>query len=221
MNKVYLDENIFYIDNFINAEDIDFILKIFYANDPQFVNKEVYGIHQICDFYHPECEKIWNQTSKKIKELFNNDKERATNLSSNVRLIDYYLDDSNDNKNEEWAMLPHSDTFDIKSESGDVLGQVLVNKGFILFFTDNFDGGEIVYVNKNISFKPKSGTLLCHPGSDEYTHGVNKFSGGDRIIVSGFVHQVPCSCHECRMSLEDEYVNRQSIPDNYKIQKPN
>lgn len=210
MNKIYLDANIFYIDNFISAEDIDFILKIFYENDPKFVNKQVWGVHEICDFINnDESQKIWNQLAKKIKELFNNDKERVTNLSSNVRLINYYSDDITDNHaSKDWAMFPHSDTYAIKSESEEVLGQVLVNKGFVLFFTDNFNGGEIVYVNKNISFKPKVGTLLCHPGSDEYTHGVNKFFGGNRIIISGFVHQVPCSCQQCTMSLEDEYVNR-------------
>lgn len=206
MNKVYLDENIFYIDNFISPEDIDFMLKIFYENNPKFVIKEVHGIHEVCDFInHPESQKIWNQLGEKIKKLFNNDKERATNLSSDVRLINYYSDDTTSRGHKEWAMIPHSDTFDIKSESEKVLVQVLVNKGFVLFFTDNFDGGEIVYVNKNISFKPKAGTLLCHPGSAEYTHGVNKFFGSDRIIVAGFVHQVPCSCRECKMSLEDEY----------------
>lgn len=201
MNKVYLDENIFYIDNFISADDIDYILKIFYENDPEFISKEVYGIHEVCDFRnHPESKKIWSQFSLNLQKLFNSNKERATNLSFDVRLINYYSDDITDSNHKGWAMKPHADNYDVKSESGDVLEQILVNKGFVLFFTDNFDGGEIVYVNKDISFKPKAGTLLCHPGSDEYTHGVNKFSGNDRIIVSGFVHQVPCPCRECMLS---------------------
>ena len=64
-----------------------------------------------------------------------------------------------------------------------------VSKGIVIFINDDFEGGEVVYVNKDISIKPKAGTLVCHPGTKEYSHAVNKFYNGDRIIASMFVHK--------------------------------
>jgi predicted 2-oxoglutarate/Fe(II)-dependent dioxygenase YbiX len=84
-------------------------------------------------------------------------------------------------------MYPHADNIDYKDDLGEHNASVL--KGIVIYVTDDYSGGEIVYVNKDITFKPKAGYLVCHPGSTEYTHGVNSFTGGDRIIITGFVHK--------------------------------
>lgn len=59
--------------------------------------------------------------------------------------------------------------------------------GCILYVNDNFDGGELYYENLGIVYDPVPGQLIIHPGTKEYTHGVNKATNGSRITASMFV----------------------------------
>jgi hypothetical protein len=62
----------------------------------------------------------------------------------------------------------------------------IVHYGFVLYHNDDFDGGDLVYVNKNISYKPVAGDLVIHPGTEEYTHAVNDVSNGARFTSTMF-----------------------------------
>jgi hypothetical protein len=72
----------------------------------------------------------------------------------------------------------HLDKSDVEEQNNSV--------GIAIYINDNFDGGEIHYPNLGISYKPVRGSLICHPGSAEYTHGVNKTIGNDRYILSSY-----------------------------------
>jgi predicted 2-oxoglutarate/Fe(II)-dependent dioxygenase YbiX len=60
--------------------------------------------------------------------------------------------------------------------------------GFIIYFNDDYEGGEICYPEYGIDYKPKQGDLLIH--STESIHGVSKVKSGIRYttssVVSGF-----------------------------------
>jgi hypothetical protein len=58
--------------------------------------------------------------------------------------------------------------------------------GVAIYLNDDFDGGEIYYPNFNISYKPVKGSLICHPGTSEYKHGVKTILGKDRYILSSY-----------------------------------
>jgi hypothetical protein len=64
-----------------------------------------------------------------------------------------------------------------------------VKYGIVLYLTDEFDGGELVYTKKNISVKPKKGSLIIHPSSEEYTHKLEPVTSGIRISVPSFVYE--------------------------------
>ena len=183
MNKKYLDDSIFYIEDFIDKESI-LILKKDIENQ-SLVLKEHEGLyHEVLSFSTKDSNIVWSNIAKKLEILFNNKKEYLYNFPTTPFIIKYV---NRETKLTGWAMYPHSDNIDYDIDHSENTSNVL--RGIVIYITDNFEGGEIVYVNKNIKFKPKAGYLVCHPGSEEYTHGVNIFSGGDRIIISAFVHE--------------------------------
>jgi hypothetical protein len=195
MDKVYLDENIFYIENFISEKDIlalhDAIKSDSYIEDNGHISHVSLNIRQ------SNLTNIWNRYLSDLDDLFNNETETLIRPYTDfVSLIKYRnFDFSSSNFPEEflssnYTMSPHADdnSYDL-SEKDFNERKSFVSKGIVIFINDDFEGGEVVYVNKDISIKPKAGTLVCHPGTKEYTHAVNKFYNGDRIIASMFVHK--------------------------------
>ena len=138
-----------------------------------------------------DFQNIWGNVKENLKTLFYTDKTYIKEIEENP-YTPAFAKYKNDN-DKEWVMQPHyDDTYEAKEipieGSNKQVGTKTLN-GFIIYLTDNYIGGEIVYINKGISFKPKAGTLVCHPGTKEYTHGVKNFKGGERIVFSAFVHE--------------------------------
>lgn len=58
----------------------------------------------------------------------------------------------------------------------------------VLYINDNYSGGEIFFMNKQISMKPNAGSLLIFPGNDEFEHGVKHVKDGPiRYVLPGFI----------------------------------
>jgi hypothetical protein len=58
----------------------------------------------------------------------------------------------------------------------------------ILYLNDDYLGGELFFSNKDFKIKPKPGSLLIFPGTDEFKHGVSPVQVGPiRYVVVGFV----------------------------------
>jgi hypothetical protein len=184
-NKIYIDENIFYIKDFIDRESLSILKKD--IEEQSVVNKNHEGLyHDILSFSTKQSQLIWNKITSDLEFIFDNDIEYLYDFPPRPYVIKY-VNRSTSPELSHWAMVPHSDNGAYESDPGKDSNNVL--KGIVIYITDDFDGGEIVYVNKEIEFSPKAGYLVCHPGSEEYKHGVNRFTGGDRIIVTGFVHE--------------------------------
>lgn len=184
INKVYIDKNIFYIDDFISKDDINIIVNEINKTDKEYIDNEVHPVHSVIT--PRNIQDIWkDKYSPLLHKIFDNEKEYYRDGGNPVFLI--YKKNNNDTASEEWAMLPHADrTNDTYVDHDGVIANVV--SGFVIFITDDFVGGEIKYTNKDILFKPKSGTLLSHPGTLEYEHGVLKFEGKDRIVFTGFTY---------------------------------
>ena len=58
--------------------------------------------------------------------------------------------------------------------------------GFVIYINDDYLGGEIYYPKKDISIKPKARSLVIHPGTEEYTHGVKEVQSGIRYTLTSF-----------------------------------
>lgn len=176
MNKIYLDHNLYYIENFINKEDTEKIKSIIY-NINDWINSG--------NFYITETEEI-SEILKKYKESL----EDIINTEKSSIVFNTKIHKMSQSLNE-WAMNPHWD----KNYSGssknllhDTPSNLFISHGYILYLNDDFEGGEVVYTLKDIRLKPKPGMLLVHPSTEEYTHGVSKIIKGDRYTITGFAY---------------------------------
>lgn len=69
----------------------------------------------------------------------------------------------------------------------DQMGKPDISFGVVIYINDNYDGGEIVYPDKNISIKPVARSLVIHPGN--FLHKTNPVIGSNnRHMISTFVH---------------------------------
>lgn len=196
MDKVYLEDNIFYIENFISEKDI-LALQDAIKSD-SYIEDNGHPSHTSLIIKESNLTNIWNSYLSKLDNFFNNETETLIRPYTDfVSLIKYRnFNFSSDDVPEEFAksnyiMSPHSDDISYDLSEKDLKERKsFVSQGIVIFINDDFEGGEVVYVNKDISIKPKAGTLICHPGTKEYSHAVNKFYNGDRIIASMFVHKL-------------------------------
>lgn len=58
--------------------------------------------------------------------------------------------------------------------------------GAVLYFNDDFEGGELFYPNHNLSIKPRKGMLGLHRADLDCLHGVREVTDGTRMTVSLF-----------------------------------
>lgn len=58
----------------------------------------------------------------------------------------------------------------------------------IIYINDNYNGGELFFSNKDIEIKPKPGSLIIFPGTNEFNHGVRHVQAGPiRYVLVGFI----------------------------------
>lgn len=61
----------------------------------------------------------------------------------------------------------------------------------VLYLNDDYVDGEVFWPNKNLTLKPKPGTLVIFPGTDEYNHGVRHVGKGPiRYVMPAFIKEV-------------------------------
>lgn len=56
----------------------------------------------------------------------------------------------------------------------------------LIYYNDDFDGGELYYPQHNIEITPKPGLAVAHPGDINYLHGVKMVTKGERFTTPSF-----------------------------------
>ena len=94
----------------------------------------------------------------------------------------------------------------------------LGHMSFIIYFSDDFEGGEIVYPEYNIEYKPQAGDVVFH--NVEVVHLVKKILSGKRWSYQssiGSTKYIPTSIHNKFLEDNDYYAKCRSennIEDN-------
>jgi hypothetical protein len=110
------------------------------------------------------------------------------------------------------GMLPHIDVYGWQNDyfknvvsDKNQKEQLCINKhssySTLLYFNDNYEGGEIDYPEYNISYKPKSGDLLIH--TVEVVHGVRKVISGIR--------------YSCQSNIDQDFYFPKNFVDNFNV----
>jgi hypothetical protein len=56
----------------------------------------------------------------------------------------------------------------------------------LIYYNDNFTGGELYYPQHALEVKPEPGLAVAHPGDINYLHGVKKVLSGERYTTPSF-----------------------------------
>jgi hypothetical protein len=60
----------------------------------------------------------------------------------------------------------------------------------IIYLNDDYIDGELFFENKGLDLKPKSGSLVIFPGTEEFEHGVRRVGNGPiRYVIVGFIKE--------------------------------
>jgi pyruvate formate-lyase activating enzyme-like uncharacterized protein len=168
-----VDDGIYYIDDFLSKEEIDVMMS-------ECLDESGWSIGEgEWESNIKQCTasaKLRQEINNRLESIINNDQEESnsTTLVSRLRV--------STGNGSDWALGVHADNH----EYGDGRS-VNVTKGYIIYFNENFEGGETVYLNKNIKLKPKAGRMLVHSAYKDYTHAVNHVLSGTRYFITGFV----------------------------------
>lgn len=187
MQKIYVDENIFYIEDFLSEESFISFSKMCEEYDSNFEYKENFfknrSVFDMDSFPMPyEYTKAWDEFISKMNDLFTNDIHHLGRIKALYKFDKY---DAVTN-NRDFCFGRHSDDHGYRSEreeGKEVRPSIFFGANY--YINDNYDGGEIYYNKKDISIKPKRNSLVCHPGSEEYEHEVTQ-------IFNTAKYTIPC-----------------------------
>jgi hypothetical protein len=116
------------------------------------------------NIFMPILDKIRDRAINAFFEEFPNQASVFTFLDTIVRTFDH-------------GLTLHYDGNDLNSR---------VTHGFVIYLNDDFDGGEVYYPTLGISIKPIKNSLVIHPGTIEYLHGVTDVTNGVRFNLAFF-----------------------------------
>jgi hypothetical protein len=182
---INIDKNILVYENFITDDEQNILLK--YAKEAEesqwakvkYKNEEL--LKKSPDKYKKYLKYVedWDKTTLYIDSNNHNIVENIKNRSQKIIGSDLLITDDIyriKRLTNQRSISPHFD---------DSLNFSLV-LGIVIYLNNDFDGGEIYYPNQNISYKPISKSMIIHPATEEYTHGVNEVVGNTRYSLAFF-----------------------------------
>jgi len=171
MEKIYLDENIYYIENVLSPETLA-ILDKDYRDQESWTTKNIGKNHWFNNVKN--CSRESNYVLDELRDVIRKEvdtKEMVINFNNN--LARFIPNDSND-----MAMNYHHD---------DTQPHTLT--GLVFYLNDDYEGGEIHYKEKDILWKPIKNSIVVHSASEEYTHGVKSIITGERYMLTMFGYE--------------------------------
>lgn len=172
-NLEQLEENIFYIKNFMSDKDTKAAYEI------------VSGLSEASwsaldrDLAEDWKGKFFDHTNNELNQSLRNKVSKLANVFKNSAIIGYsriLRQPSGD------GMIAHVDPVD------DVGNGSKREYAAVVYLNDDYLGGEINYINLNIKVKPEAGSLIIFKTGAKYLHEVLPVSGNTpRYCFPGFI----------------------------------
>lgn len=123
-----------------------------------------------------------NEDLRKINNKFYEKMVNAVSTYCNIFHIEQELSDV-----EEYQLLKYSggQHYDAHYDGGTGSGRAVSP---ILYLNDDYEGGEIEFVNFGIKIKPKAGSLLVFPSSYPYRHIAHPVTSGTKYAIVTWLH---------------------------------
>ena len=93
-------------------------------------------------------------------------------------------------QHEEYSMLRYSGGQEYKAHAD---GTTATGRAVsaILYLNDDYEGGEVEFVNFDVKIKPKPGMLLLFPSTYPYTHIAHPVKSGTKYAIVTWIHDRP------------------------------
>jgi Rps23 Pro-64 3,4-dihydroxylase Tpa1-like proline 4-hydroxylase len=123
-----------------------------------------------------------NEELRKINNKFYETMVSGISSYSNIFDIEQPLKDVEDYQLLKYSGGQHYDAhYDGGTESGRAVSP-------IVYLNDDYEGGEIEFVNFNLKIKPKSGSLLIFPSNYAYRHIAHPVTSGTKYAIVTWLH---------------------------------
>lgn len=192
LGAIFLEENIFYIPNFFNDNLV--------ANIMEEVKKQDDWVYYEHGRRFPDIMVLKNKESiKEMEELYSKFSQWPSFGENYKDVKDFEMHDV------KWvrkrgtgcvgmAMDAHwdgdpSEKYMDPKEDGTMRVPNRVKWGSVIYLNDDFEGGEINYIDLGIKFRPQTGSLICHQGDDpKYRHSVTDIYGLRYNMIFNFMY---------------------------------
>jgi hypothetical protein len=171
MEKIYLDENIYYIENILSSEDLAIL-------DQDCRDKDSWEELNVGYDHWKNNVKACSRESKEVLDKLKDIVEKEIDTKDMVISFNNNLSRFVPNDNLDMAMNYHHDD-----------SQPHTLSGLVFYINDDYKGGEIHYKEKDILWKPIKNSIVFHPSSKEYTHGVKSIKDGQRYMLAMFGYE--------------------------------
>ncbi len=194
MHKIFLENNIFYIESFLSQHEIDVLKKDCLREDAWGGEGEAsdFWMYKIKYPYSQEAKEIFQNVNNRIS-LTLDDKDNTVVQTKVIQRLVPTLS--------KISLREHSDS------KGDFETDSHITKGIVIYINDDYEGGEIEYTKKNIIFKPRAGMMIVHPGTEEYSHRVLQVKQSPRYFISAFAYDNNVKWVQSEESEQYSYLN--------------
>ena len=188
MASFYENTEILIHEDFTTKEDADYIISVV-ESQPLLKKKSDQSLSEEGDYSD-----FWDGKLVYIEQVPDLDQDVIRNMAVKAKLL--YEDTYPELKGKINYSRIHAvhrfisgDFMPVHSDRGPHENNNDILHGFVIYLNDDYTGGELYYPRKGISIKPSKYSLIIHPGSEEYEHGVQKVVDGSRYAFTFFAHQ--------------------------------
>jgi hypothetical protein len=185
MEKIYLAEDIFYIENFLSDESHKNFIEMCKEYDNQFQYPESFFLQRgrlsMPSNLPDHQQEIWRELNSKIQSVFNDDKKSLIPVRSIIK-----FNQNDDRFDKIFSFGKHHDDYGHRTENDfNDFAEPVIFFGCVYYINDSYDGGFVMYPNKNVYIKPKANSLVCHAGYEP--HMVTQIFNGEKYNVPCFI----------------------------------
>lgn len=193
IGAIFLEENIFYIPNFLTDDILKQIQKEIIEEKYWFFIEEENG-REFTDMFIIKDK----DTNIKMQEIYTKFSQWPSFGKNYENVKDFQMQDVKWVKKRgdsgipmmgpHWDGDPGPKYMDPKM-MGTMRIPNRVKWASVIYLNDDFEGGELNYLHLGITFKPIAGALICHKGDDpKYRHSVNHIVGERYNLIFNFMY---------------------------------
>jgi len=209
MNVVKHTKYVWELVDFIPHNEIDYLLGMFDFHNPEvkdnFRNKNRANDTYVITDYTDIDQQAWDWVNNANRYYIKNNKWIYLNWEK-TQLVEPSRDDDGTQWKGMNIVRMYNDN-DSYAWHADHSPQNHAEFSYIIYLNDDFDGGETVFMNDELTVTPKKGTVLCFPVDHYHIHKGVKVTNGTKKIIWNCVFR-----NEIQVVAQQPYLTAVNVP---------